>query len=129
MSAPVTGIQGCLCVLARTLRTWHDEKLLHSGVTSNRHVRLRNANRPFFEPFCHFRCVLREAVDSMLTVPRSFLSFHDRPCSRPCERVSLSQGAVTRLKVRRANLALLHVGGHGRILRDVLCNTAMHLLG
>src|SRR5207248_10237962 len=46
-------------------------------------------------------------IDTLLTVPRSFLFFHGRSCSQPCEGANLSRWANTRLRVRcalRANL-------------------------
>ena len=42
-------------------------------------------------PFGYFRYRLREAVDAMLTVPRSFPFSSGRPCSQPCERANLSK--------------------------------------
>ncbi len=36
------------------------------------------------------------AVDTMLTVPRSFLFFYGRACSQPYEGANLSRGANTR---------------------------------
>jgi len=39
----------------------------------------------------------REAVDTMLTVPRSFLFFSGRLCSQPCEGANVSRGENTRL--------------------------------
>jgi len=53
--------------------------------------------------FGNFRYRLHDAVDTMLTVPRSFLFFHGRSCSQPCEGANSSRGANTRLWVPCSN--------------------------
>src|SRR5207237_9963305 len=43
--------------------------------------------------------ITREVIDIVLTVPRSFLFFHGRACSQPCEGTNMSRGANTRFSV------------------------------
>ena len=60
-----------------------------------------------FHPFSITR-LARGAVDTMLTVPPSFLFFRGRACSQPCNGANLLRGLVTNPKSgASANFATL----------------------